>query len=455
MMAKDELWKAFDAVVGWLKPNFPSPKTVLRVTSLGASQIPFWNNQPIGHTPEVTEFHSCPNPQLSCKVEFNSQDTCCFNYPGGQLLQVQLWDVDPPRGPEDGWTIHGLWPDHCDGSFDQFCDDSRRHQNISAIIEQSGKMELLDLMRARWKNIRGDDEHLWIHEWNKHGTCISTLEPRCYPDYVPQQEVVTYFQKAVDLFLKLPSYEILSAAGIVPSETETYHRDAIESALKKAHGQDVRIKCQHGMLSEISYNFNVAGPLELGIFIPASPAGAASNCPLNGIRYRPKKTPRQEPSPTRTFPEPTGAPPTGTPFVGKGKLMIQYSGRQHGCIISRGGWFVSGTCATFHAVPGPNSLCTHFEFFCCGSKMPNPMIPIDDFFLKSSRGLCAFDDDDGFICSADVDSPTAFTAMDELLSLGEQTVFYSDVVPRRRGQSPIYESSEQHPLSLEIHWREA
>lgn len=69
-------------------------------------------------------------------------------------------------------------------------------------------MELLDLMRARWKNIRGDDEHLWIHEWNKHGTCISTLEPRCYPDYVPQQEVVTYFQKTVDLFLKLPSHEV-------------------------------------------------------------------------------------------------------------------------------------------------------------------------------------------------------------------------------------------------------
>ncbi|EDN09401.1 ribonuclease T2 precursor [Histoplasma mississippiense (nom. inval.)] len=393
-MAKDELWNAFDAVVGWLKPNFPSPKKVLRVTSLGASQIPLWNNHPMGHTPEVAEFHSCPDPQLSCKVEFNSQDTCCFNYPGGQLLQVQLWDVDPPRGPEDGWTIHGLWPDHCDGSFDQFCDDSRRHQNISAIIEQSGKMELLDLMRARWKNIRGDDEHLWIHEWNKHGTCISTLEPRCYPDYVPQQEVVTYFQKTVDLFLKLPSHEILSAAGIVPSETETYYRDAIESALKKAHGQDVRIKCQHGMLSEISYNFNVAGPLELGIFIPASPVGAASNCPLNGIRYRPKKTSRREPSPTKTFPEPTGAPPTGSPFV-------------------------------------------------------------DDFFLKSSKGLCAFDDDDGFICSADVDNPTAFTAMDELLSLGEQTVFYSDVIPRRRGQSPIYKSSEQHPLSLEIHWREA
>lgn len=53
---------------------------------------------------------SCPSPgELSCQTEFNNQDTCCFNYPGGHFLQTQFWDTDPVTGPKDSWTIHGLW----------------------------------------------------------------------------------------------------------------------------------------------------------------------------------------------------------------------------------------------------------------------------------------------------------------------------------------------------------
>lgn len=63
-------------------------------------------------------------------------------------------------------------------------------------------------MQEYWKDLRGDDASLWEHEWNKHGTCISTLETRCYTDYIPQQEVVDYFNKTVELFQFLPSYEV-------------------------------------------------------------------------------------------------------------------------------------------------------------------------------------------------------------------------------------------------------
>lgn len=63
-------------------------------------------------------------------------------------------------------------------------------------------------MSEYWKDFRGDDANLWEHEWNKHGTCISTLETKCYSDYVPQEEVVDYFDKAVDLFKRLPSYKV-------------------------------------------------------------------------------------------------------------------------------------------------------------------------------------------------------------------------------------------------------
>jgi ribonuclease T2 len=28
--------------------------------------------------------------------------------------------------PKNSWTIHGLWPDHCDGSYGQYCDLARQ-----------------------------------------------------------------------------------------------------------------------------------------------------------------------------------------------------------------------------------------------------------------------------------------------------------------------------------------
>lgn len=100
-------------------------------------------------------------------------------------------------------------PDYCDGGFDQYCDNSRRYSNISLILVDSGRGDLLDEMRRYWKDFRGDDANLWEHEWNKHGTCISTLETHCYDsDYYPQQEVVDYFDKTVELFQGLPTYKV-------------------------------------------------------------------------------------------------------------------------------------------------------------------------------------------------------------------------------------------------------
>lgn len=99
-------------------------------------------------------------------------------------------------------------PDRCDGSYDANCDSSRVYKNISAIISSFGKTELLDYMSTYWKDYKGDDESFWQHEWSKHGTCISTLEPTCYSEHKATEEVVDYFQKAVDLFKGLPSYEV-------------------------------------------------------------------------------------------------------------------------------------------------------------------------------------------------------------------------------------------------------
>lgn len=52
---------------------------------------------------------SCPaDGPLSCHNSTAVADLCCFNAPGGQLLQTQFWDTDPAEGPADSWTVHGL-----------------------------------------------------------------------------------------------------------------------------------------------------------------------------------------------------------------------------------------------------------------------------------------------------------------------------------------------------------
>ena len=151
---------------------------------------------------------SCVNPQISCQNTTAVQDTCCFNAPGGQLLQTQFWDAVPATGPVDHWTVHGLWPDRCDGTYEANCDAARAYTNITQILQAAGQTALLDYMNTYWKDYQGNDESFWEHEWGKHGTCISTLEPKCYTSYTPQQEVVAYFQKTVDLFKTLDSYAV-------------------------------------------------------------------------------------------------------------------------------------------------------------------------------------------------------------------------------------------------------
>lgn len=94
-----ESWAFFTGV--------PGPQRVLKALtgSLGLSSLTELYNP----TMEVTTHRTCTKEEVSCQTRYSGQDTCCFNYPGGQLLQTQFWDTDPALGPDDSWTIHGLW----------------------------------------------------------------------------------------------------------------------------------------------------------------------------------------------------------------------------------------------------------------------------------------------------------------------------------------------------------
>lgn len=82
----------------------PSLRTLGKI-ALGGAQVL------LGHGGRVMgDFtQSCPTPQLSCHNTTVVANLCCFNAPGGQLLQTQFWDTAPATGPVDSWTLHGLW----------------------------------------------------------------------------------------------------------------------------------------------------------------------------------------------------------------------------------------------------------------------------------------------------------------------------------------------------------
>ncbi|KAI9666658.1 MAG: ribonuclease T2-like [Bathelium mastoideum] len=185
-------------------------------------------------------------------------------------------------------------PDKCDGTYESYCDHQRIYKNITQILEDEGSRgDILSFMGEYWKDLRGHDESLYEHEWSKHGTCINTLEPKCYPNYRAQEEVVTYFEKTVELFKTLPSYTWLSDAGITPSHSKVYDLTAVQNALQKGFGHPVTVKCHRGELDETWYHFNVKGGFNTGKdggiqnFVPSDPDGIKSTCPKH-VKYIPK-----------------------------------------------------------------------------------------------------------------------------------------------------------------------
>ncbi|PYH76076.1 ribonuclease M [Aspergillus uvarum CBS 121591] len=232
---------------------------------------------------------TCPSDSpLSCQTD--NEASCCFEYPGGSLLQTQFWDTDPVTGPSDSWTIHGLWPDNCDGSYQSNCDASRAYTNITEILEAQGRTELLEYMNTYWQSDDESNEEFWEHEWAKHGTCINTIDPSCYTDYTAQEEVGDFFDKTVSLFKTLDSYTALADAGITPSSSKTYKLSDIEDALAAIHdGYAPYVYCSSKELSQLYYYFNVAGNAIDGTY-EAAERLETSNCPSSGIKYLPKSS---------------------------------------------------------------------------------------------------------------------------------------------------------------------
>ncbi|KAJ6257463.1 hypothetical protein Dda_7248 [Drechslerella dactyloides] len=358
----------------------------------------------------------------------------------GQILLTQFWDSQPAAGPADSWTLHGLWPDNCDGTWEQFCDKTRESSDITAVMNKFKRTETLSYMQKYWKSNDGNDDSFWQHEWNKHGTCMSTFETKCYADHQEGQEIADYMDKAVEIFKTVDTYKILSAAGIVPDSSKTYALSDLQAAVKKAHGEEVVFNCKNGALSEVWYHFNVYGSAQSGKYVASGVVGSPSTCPKTGIKYPPKNggesgggsgtpsgTPTNPPNPTNSStpaPAPTNPSTPGEAFSGRGHLNVD----KGGCLISTGKWYTKGTCATYTAAAVSGG-----------------------FTLKSSKGVCGVVSGE-FKCGEGVQSAT-FTASAGKLASGGNASFYAGADASNGSQVAVYTSSEGRSVTVAITWK--
>lgn len=361
-----------------------------------------------------TNHTSCPiDSPWSCSVP--GGDSCCYEGQNGLFLQTQFWDYDPATGPSDLWTLHGLWSDRCQGGYNQFCNTEWSIRDARRELEELGMHELIEKMDTVWKNMGRPDDQLWTHEFNKHGTCMSTVSPKCYPEDSGNQNVGDFFNSAVTLFESLPTYEWLKMDGIVPDNHRTYSVAEFSSSLARyTNGRTVFLGCdRHNNINQVWYFYKLKGSVANGQFEMVDSI-STSTC-TDGFRYLPK----QEDDDVPGFPDyPGGHKP------GKGKtrqnLYVQKSkskkkkklGKQ-GCIISDGSWYRGGTCATFQVVPDDKGV-----------------------HLTSSKGDCGINGG-VFQCNNKVDWSSFEVDDDGFLSYEGEDNWSAKDTPRKQHRMPV------------------
>nr|BAD90810.1 RNase Gf29 [Grifola frondosa]BAD90811.1 RNase Gf29 [Grifola frondosa] len=352
----------------------------------------------------------------SCHNTTQETDLCCFEAPGGLLLQTQFWDTNPSTGPANSWTIHGLWPDNCDGTFMEDCDPSRDYTNIAGLLEAQGASDTLSFMQEFWVDINGQNEQFWEHEWSTHGTCYSTLEPSCLPSGSPTgAEAVAFFNTVVKLFQTLPTYDWLANAGITPSTSKTFTLSTLTSALKAASGVTPALECSGSTLDAIEWYFNLKGSVIDGDFVMIDTPESGS-CPSSGIKYPPKSGSTTTITPTATTTS-GGSSPTG----GSGSLPSTgtITASTTGGLLTAGTWSTQ-TLATYHF---------------SGT--------VSSFTMTTSKGNCGVSS--GTLkCGSGV-SLSTFSAVssgsDLLLGFQGSTAFSSDSTPSGTDQEPVFTGS--------------
>ncbi|KAF9319221.1 ribonuclease T2-like, partial [Podila horticola] len=182
--------------------------------------------------------NTCPLNVLSCTQHATSANACCLPSFGIIVLALQWYRG---LGPADQFTLHGLWPNSCDNSPGPAsgCDRHRSYHNVQQRLENYpySPVSFMGEMATYWSSSKGDNNQFWSHEWTKHGTCVSTLDPGCMGRAVTRDhDVYGYFSKAIELRNQFDVHKALADQGIVPGSTPNVND--MHNAVQKAFGAD-------------------------------------------------------------------------------------------------------------------------------------------------------------------------------------------------------------------------
>ncbi|TDL28264.1 ribonuclease T2 [Rickenella mellea] len=273
----------------------------------------------------IPNFASCVNEPLfySCENTTAFTNTCCSPTPGGLVLQTQFWDTYTgleKQGqllPKNSWTIHGLWPDFCDGSFTQYCDLSRQYDpspspntttgkpggtpvppytgpGVDTFVLEFGRIDLLDFSDEQiLDQPRFSQQRFLGTRVFKHATCTSTFDIACYANYRKHEDVVNFFDATIRAYKMFPTYELLATAGIIPSNKTTYTLSQLQNAVKTQTGAVPFFGCGgigaggsagRNILNEVWHFNHVLGSEQYGHFKPID-STTPSTCSPTNISY--------------------------------------------------------------------------------------------------------------------------------------------------------------------------
>ncbi len=100
-------------------------------------------------------------------------------------------------GAGTGWLVHGLWPQHADGGWPEFCDSAHPAPD-RALLARMG-----DVIGA---------SGLAAHQWRKHGSC-SGLSPAAYFDQTREAFAALTFPDTIqteDAARRMPPEDLLA-----------------------------------------------------------------------------------------------------------------------------------------------------------------------------------------------------------------------------------------------------
>ncbi|MCD7456921.1 hypothetical protein HAX54_033571 [Datura stramonium] len=175
------------------------------------------------------------------------------------------------------FSIHGLWPADSTGHSLTSCPrppPAAEDLKVDLLLASDNKLEIE--LKAIWPNLKAgkDDREFWKYEWWKHGLCSKAALP-----------LSAYFNAAVRVNNMIKKemktknqHDYLDAGGVQPSQTHTYTKQAISSAVQKVVGENnnVYISCINLNGKILLKEIHICLDTTLHQFI-SCPAAAASN----------------------------------------------------------------------------------------------------------------------------------------------------------------------------------